>query len=191
MYFPKNQWLFLVPLKGGIGRIFHPPEGKDYKWYFSGIFPANWGMENATDPTFYRNQKQPLIFGRFFFSLPKTKTGVFHRGGEKTFKENTSSHSANGLNFRLSGPDHMFSRKNKPFELLSQGLENGWVRLAWKRVTPEKSNLGRLVDSLGDPSSQFSWFRPSDRRFNRVTEPWWPFSCLFLVEFLFGFPKKG
>ena len=27
------QWLFLVPLKGGIGSIFHPPEGKDYKWY--------------------------------------------------------------------------------------------------------------------------------------------------------------
>ncbi len=28
-----NQWLFLVPLKGGIGSMFHPPEGKDYKWY--------------------------------------------------------------------------------------------------------------------------------------------------------------
>ena len=32
--------------------IFHPPEGKDYKWYISGIFPANWGMDYATDPTF-------------------------------------------------------------------------------------------------------------------------------------------
>ena len=21
-----------------------PPEGKDYKWYISGIFPANWGI---------------------------------------------------------------------------------------------------------------------------------------------------
>ena len=49
----------LVPLKGGIGSIFHPPEGKDYKWYISGmtylpkwyisgIFPANWGMDYAT-----------------------------------------------------------------------------------------------------------------------------------------------
>ena len=28
----------LVPLKGGIGSIFHPPEGKDYKWYISGIY---------------------------------------------------------------------------------------------------------------------------------------------------------
>ena len=28
------QWLLmLVPLKGGLGGIFHPPEGKDYKWY--------------------------------------------------------------------------------------------------------------------------------------------------------------
>ncbi len=34
----ENQWLFLVPLKGGIGSIFHPPEGKDYKWYISGIY---------------------------------------------------------------------------------------------------------------------------------------------------------
>ena len=32
----------LVPLKGGIGDIVHPPIGKDYKWYISGIFPANW-----------------------------------------------------------------------------------------------------------------------------------------------------
>ena len=47
-----NQWLFLVPLKGGIGSNFDPPEGKDYKWYISGIFPANWGMDYATDPTF-------------------------------------------------------------------------------------------------------------------------------------------
>ena len=25
-----------------------PPEGKDYKWYISGIFPANWVMDYAT-----------------------------------------------------------------------------------------------------------------------------------------------
>ena len=30
--------------KGGIGSIWGPPEGKDYKWYISGIFPANWGI---------------------------------------------------------------------------------------------------------------------------------------------------
>ena len=42
----------MVPQKGGIGSIFHPPEGKDYKWYISGIFSANWGMDYATDPTF-------------------------------------------------------------------------------------------------------------------------------------------
>ena len=33
-----SQWLFLVPLKGWIGSIFHPPEGKDYKRYISGIY---------------------------------------------------------------------------------------------------------------------------------------------------------
>ena len=32
------QRLFLVPVKGGIGSIFDPPEGKDYKWYISGIY---------------------------------------------------------------------------------------------------------------------------------------------------------
>ena len=35
---PRYQWLFLVPLKGGIGSIFRPPEGKDKKWYISGIY---------------------------------------------------------------------------------------------------------------------------------------------------------
>ena len=38
----------MVPLKVGIGSSFHPPEGKDYKWYISGIFPATWGMDYAT-----------------------------------------------------------------------------------------------------------------------------------------------
>ena len=57
----------MVPVKGGIGSIWAPPEGKDYKWYISGIFPANWGMDYATDPTFYGNQKQPLIWGLKFW----------------------------------------------------------------------------------------------------------------------------
>ena len=35
--YPYHQWIFQVPVKGGIGSIFHPPEGKDYKWYISGI----------------------------------------------------------------------------------------------------------------------------------------------------------
>ncbi len=38
----------LVPLKGGIGSIWGPPEGKDYKWYISGKNTANWGMDYAT-----------------------------------------------------------------------------------------------------------------------------------------------
>ena len=40
----------LVPVKAGmVGSMFHPPRfGKDYKWYISGIFPANWGMDYAT-----------------------------------------------------------------------------------------------------------------------------------------------
>ena len=39
---PIYPWLFLVPVKGGIGSILHPPEGKDYKWYISGIY---WGSD--------------------------------------------------------------------------------------------------------------------------------------------------
>ena len=41
------------------------PQKAIYKRYISGIFPANWGMDYATDPTFYRNQKQPLKVGSF------------------------------------------------------------------------------------------------------------------------------
>ena len=28
----------MVPLKGGIGSMFDPPEGKDYEWYISCIY---------------------------------------------------------------------------------------------------------------------------------------------------------
>ena len=41
---------FRVPMfngcfwKGGIGSIFYPPEGKDYKWYISGIYCQYWGI---------------------------------------------------------------------------------------------------------------------------------------------------
>ena len=31
-------------LKRVVGIISGPLEGKDYKWYISGIFPANWGI---------------------------------------------------------------------------------------------------------------------------------------------------
>ena len=41
------------PKRWEVGSIFHLPEGKDYKWYISGIFPANWGIKNATDPTLF------------------------------------------------------------------------------------------------------------------------------------------
>ena len=31
-------------LSGMILQVWGPPEGKDYKWYISGISPANWGI---------------------------------------------------------------------------------------------------------------------------------------------------
>ena len=36
----------LVPVSsvGSVGIISPPRFGKDYKWYISGIFPANWGI---------------------------------------------------------------------------------------------------------------------------------------------------
>ena len=46
---------------------FYPQiEGKDYKWYISGIY-CQFGGLYATDPTFYGNQKQPLIIWYVFF----------------------------------------------------------------------------------------------------------------------------
>ena len=51
---------FSFPLKGGIGSIFDPPKGKDYKWYTSGIY-CQLG-DYMPPSTFYRNQKQPLKY---------------------------------------------------------------------------------------------------------------------------------
>ena len=51
-----NQWLFLVPLKGGIGGIVHPPIGSKNTTYIPLIdlivLAFVWGVKNATDPTF-------------------------------------------------------------------------------------------------------------------------------------------
>ena len=45
-----NGWDAGSPKFGGIPVAYGAPpnEGKDYKWYISGIFPANWGMDYAT-----------------------------------------------------------------------------------------------------------------------------------------------
>ena len=40
----KDQWLFLVPLKGGIGGIVHPPIGRINTTYIPLIVLAFWGV---------------------------------------------------------------------------------------------------------------------------------------------------
>ena len=52
-------WLFLVPVKGGIGGIVHPPIGRKNTTYIPLIVLAEPGGLYATDPTFYWNQKHP------------------------------------------------------------------------------------------------------------------------------------
>ena len=42
------QWLFLVPLKGGIGGIVHPPIGRKNATSIPRIVLAVWGVKNAT-----------------------------------------------------------------------------------------------------------------------------------------------
>ena len=42
---PKHQWLFLVPIKGGIGGIVHPPIGSIYHLYTTYILPSR-GLYN-------------------------------------------------------------------------------------------------------------------------------------------------
>ena len=57
----------LVPLKGGIGSIVHPPIGSIYHLYTTYIYiyilPS--GGLYATNPTFYGNQKARTISGIF------------------------------------------------------------------------------------------------------------------------------
>ena len=59
-------WLTLF-LMGHLGKytihgstgIYNHPIGKEYKWYISGIFPANWVIISPT--TYQGNQKQLLL----------------------------------------------------------------------------------------------------------------------------------
>ena len=55
---PKHQWLFLVPLKGGIGSIVHPPIGRKNTTYIPCL---RLGVKNATDPTELRGTSSTTI----------------------------------------------------------------------------------------------------------------------------------
>ena len=80
-------WLFLVPLKGGIGGIVHPPIGRKNATYIPLIVLAFvWGLY-ATDPTLYRNLKNPWNLWRIIaspkatssYSLGPAQGGIDHR----------------------------------------------------------------------------------------------------------------
>ena len=55
----KHQWLFLVPIKGGLGSI-QSPIGRKNTTYISLTVLAFWGILCYLSPTIYGNQKQPL-----------------------------------------------------------------------------------------------------------------------------------
>ena len=55
-----DQWLFLVPLKGGRWHSPSPNWQEKYHLYTTYSPCRTWGVKNATDPTCYGNQKQPL-----------------------------------------------------------------------------------------------------------------------------------
>ncbi len=56
--FGMDQWLFLVPVKGGRWHII--PQLAVYTTYIPLIVLAFWGVKNATHPTFFGNQKRQL-----------------------------------------------------------------------------------------------------------------------------------
>ena len=39
---------------------YNPPEGKNYKWYISGIFPANWGVDYVPPIYWYHLLGEPV-----------------------------------------------------------------------------------------------------------------------------------
>ena len=49
----------------------NPLEGKDYTWYISGIFPANWVMDYATYHLSSSKLKNPLNTWRVILGTPK------------------------------------------------------------------------------------------------------------------------
>ena len=54
-----NQWLFLVPIKGGLGGIVHPPIGRKYTTYSPCLVGGY-----IIPTTFYQNLKNPLTEGQ-------------------------------------------------------------------------------------------------------------------------------
>ena len=71
----STQWLFLVPLKGGIGGIVHPPIGSIYVYIY--IYCLLGGYIIAA--TYYQNLKNPLIYPKVLL-----KNCGSAKAGEKT-----------------------------------------------------------------------------------------------------------
>ena len=60
IWYGINQWIFQVPVKGGIGGIVHSPIGRYVIPLIYHLYIAFWVALYNPDPTFYGNQKQPL-----------------------------------------------------------------------------------------------------------------------------------
>ena len=57
-----NQWLFLVPLKGGIGSIVHPPIGRKNTTYIPLTVLAFWGVLCYLSHLLWEPASKPLVF---------------------------------------------------------------------------------------------------------------------------------
>ena len=57
-----------------VGSVAYNPPGKDYKWYISGIFPANWGIICHMPPHLLRERETTIKFINWLFQLDDSKS---------------------------------------------------------------------------------------------------------------------
>ena len=87
-----NQWLFLVPLKGGIGSIVHPPIGSKNTTYIPLIVLAFWGVICYRSNLLGEPETTMSFYSYVFVNGGATSGGI--RRGFKARREVGSSSSS-------------------------------------------------------------------------------------------------
>ena len=182
------QWLFLVPLKGGIGSIFHPPIGRLF-FFFTTYIPlivlAFWGVichrshllgepETTIDLVgHFAIQTTSLLFACFFLfegqlhspwcaELPPTwkwrNESVPWNSGGTHFYEKKWIGSSISIHFQYSLVFKEFVYSVKKMHIRNLQLVNDGI--PWRCITVQRIPSGQMESNISPSPSRFAWNRP-------------------------------
>ena len=125
----NNQWLFMVPVKGGLGAIYSPNWQVFVTTYIPLIVQTpSWKVKNATDPTFYGNQKQLLKQCTTLLCKSEFSSWIMNNGSQYAYMIlKKSSNNNNNNNNKHKQPAWTNLRNKKIYRNQNDGFFHGWL----------------------------------------------------------------